>query len=207
MTQPNDRAAEVFDAAMTLIAERGYAGASLRELARRLDMSQPSLYHYFDTKDDLITKVIQTHTARTFVAGQTPRARPELNSLEALFQHVLDHVITSWERPAHVTFTRFLIAIHLHRPDLSTGLGDQFALLGLAGLRPDITRLAAEHSLSETSLEAGLRLAIDTMVGRFLQNHLLGVGTLTPYAPRDHADLITEIVLHGLTGRTTPPSL
>ena len=39
-----ERHREVLRVAMHLFAERGYAGASLRELARRLGMQQPSLY-------------------------------------------------------------------------------------------------------------------------------------------------------------------
>ena len=49
---------EVLRVAMRLIAERGYRGASLRELARRVGMQQPSLYHYFESKEDLVEQAI-----------------------------------------------------------------------------------------------------------------------------------------------------
>ena len=45
---------------MRLIAERGYRGASLRELARRVGMQQPSLYHYFESKEDLVEQIVVT---------------------------------------------------------------------------------------------------------------------------------------------------
>ena len=51
---------EVLRVAMRLIAERGYRGASLRELARRVGMQQPSLYHYFRSKEDLVEQILVT---------------------------------------------------------------------------------------------------------------------------------------------------
>lgn len=41
-------------AATRLFAERGYAGSSLRDLAREAGMSLSGLYHHFDSKDELL---------------------------------------------------------------------------------------------------------------------------------------------------------
>lgn len=40
----------ILDAAWALAREEGLAGISLRELAKRVDLRQPSLYSYFDSK-------------------------------------------------------------------------------------------------------------------------------------------------------------
>jgi len=45
--------ARILDAAWALAREEGLAGISLRELAKRVDLRQPSLYSYFDSKDAL----------------------------------------------------------------------------------------------------------------------------------------------------------
>ncbi|MFP3913766.1 MAG: TetR/AcrR family transcriptional regulator [Actinomycetota bacterium] len=44
---------QILEAAWDLAEERGVAGLSLRELARRVGMRAPSLYNYFGSKDDL----------------------------------------------------------------------------------------------------------------------------------------------------------
>jgi AcrR family transcriptional regulator len=46
------------DVACELIAEKGTAGLSLRAIARKMAMTAPALYHYFDSLDDLITALI-----------------------------------------------------------------------------------------------------------------------------------------------------
>ncbi len=53
------RREEVIEAALALIADRGIAGASLRKLAAELGMSQPSLYHYFPSKNALVAQIVQ----------------------------------------------------------------------------------------------------------------------------------------------------
>src|SRR4051812_6281249 len=58
------RREEVLDAGLSLISELGVAGASLRKLAARLGMSQPSLYHYFDSKDELVRQIIEHCASR-----------------------------------------------------------------------------------------------------------------------------------------------
>ncbi len=49
--------AAIFAAARALIVERGVAGLSLREVARRAGFSPASLYEYFSGKDDLVAAV------------------------------------------------------------------------------------------------------------------------------------------------------
>ena len=51
-----DREQQIVDEAMRFFAEVGFAGQT-RELAQRLGISQPLLYRYFPTKQDLIERV------------------------------------------------------------------------------------------------------------------------------------------------------
>jgi len=54
-----EHATEVFD-------EKGYEGASMRDLSRATGMSLAGLYHYFDSKEKLLY-LIQKHTFTTIV--------------------------------------------------------------------------------------------------------------------------------------------
>ena len=49
---------EIKVVARRLMAERGTAGLSLREIARVMEMTAPALYHYFPNRDALITALI-----------------------------------------------------------------------------------------------------------------------------------------------------
>jgi AcrR family transcriptional regulator len=55
-----DRRASIVRAAFEVIAERGYRGTSLAAVADRVGLTQQGLMHYFPTKEDLLTAVLET---------------------------------------------------------------------------------------------------------------------------------------------------
>lgn len=48
----------IIAAAMRCVAERGYSGASIREIARAAQMTSGSLYHYFPNKSELLKATV-----------------------------------------------------------------------------------------------------------------------------------------------------
>jgi AcrR family transcriptional regulator len=73
----------ILRAAATLIAERGYHGASMRDLARAVGLQMASLYHHFGSKQELLVAIMREAMAdlTTYVsdaieaAGSDPRGR------------------------------------------------------------------------------------------------------------------------------------
>jgi len=55
-----DRRESIIRAAFDVIAERGYRGTSLSAVAERVGLTQQGLMHYFPTKEDLLTAVLET---------------------------------------------------------------------------------------------------------------------------------------------------
>ena len=55
---PSDREQEIIDEAVQFFAEFGFNGRT-RDLAKRIVITQPLLYRYFPTKDDLIERVFK----------------------------------------------------------------------------------------------------------------------------------------------------
>ena len=55
---PAERERQIVDGAIRYFAEVGFEGQT-RELARRLGITQPLLFRYFPTKDDLIDRVYE----------------------------------------------------------------------------------------------------------------------------------------------------
>jgi AcrR family transcriptional regulator len=49
-----DRMSELLDAALVVFAEKGYSAASVQNIADSLNLLKGSLYHYIDSKEDLL---------------------------------------------------------------------------------------------------------------------------------------------------------
>ncbi|MFE2425281.1 TetR/AcrR family transcriptional regulator [Streptomyces sp. NPDC059373] len=54
-----ERREEILAAAMEVVAERGYQGASLSAVARRAGLTQQGLLHYFPSKEALLVGVLE----------------------------------------------------------------------------------------------------------------------------------------------------
>jgi AcrR family transcriptional regulator len=65
-TKFDRRLGEVLQHATTVFYEKGYEGASMRDLSRQSGMSLAGLYYYFENKEKLL-HMIQRHTFRTVI--------------------------------------------------------------------------------------------------------------------------------------------
>jgi AcrR family transcriptional regulator len=50
---------EILERALEVIAREGYRGASVKELADAVGLSQAGLLHYFDSKEELFTEILR----------------------------------------------------------------------------------------------------------------------------------------------------
>ena len=74
------------EAAMRLIAQKGLEGVTMRAVATEAGLSYGSLFHYFDSKEELLM-----HAVRTTIEKQTQRVdqlSTQFGGLEAL-EHLL----------------------------------------------------------------------------------------------------------------------
>lgn len=109
---PAVRKRQVLEAALELIAEQGYAGASLRKLAAKLGMQQPSLYHYFTSKQDLVEQLIATFAGDMF--AESGHGMPE--EIEDVPGWIRDTVLSLYRRPTHALFVRVVFSISRIEP-------------------------------------------------------------------------------------------
>lgn len=94
----------ILEAAVHVFAEKGYFGARMRDVAAAARVADGTLYLYFDSKEDLLTAVLEDH-ARAFVE----RARRDCTRLEDprhRLQAVLERHLASLEanRPLATVF-------------------------------------------------------------------------------------------------------
>ncbi|MGA6222063.1 TetR/AcrR family transcriptional regulator [Streptomyces umbrinus] len=71
------RRAEIIRAARDSFAERGYASASLRDIAERAGITYPGLLHHFRNKEELLTAVLAQRDTEEWERGNRQVDRPE----------------------------------------------------------------------------------------------------------------------------------
>src|SRR5258707_6293914 len=99
---PDDRRREFVAKATEFFSEEGFGGGT-RALARRLGVTQPLLYRYFPSKDDLIREVYRTVYLDPLETGWekllTDRTRPLRDRLLEFYRAYTDAIFTrKWLR-------------------------------------------------------------------------------------------------------------
>ena len=185
---------------MALVAERGLGAASLRELARRLSMSQPSLYHYFRSKDELVEQVIESYTGQLLRATITD-APQEALALRELLSLLLQRVLRAWKNPAHTTFIRFMFAVTMEKPEHGESLRRHLLDRAPALCFPWLAPLIAQGDV----LESDARMLVDLCVGalhmRLIKRRVLCAGTEEAGELEEFASFIADILTHGAQAR------
>lgn len=164
------RRQEILAAALELLAEEGYAGASLRKLAARLGIAQPSLYHYFATKEDLVEQVLATYGGRMFEAARFD-ALPD--RLEDFPRFIADTTVQVYERPAHALFVRVAISVSRTHPRFGTLMRRVFVEQAAWGIRQLMRRFVEAGEIEEDDALDLVRMVINAIGLRLLEDKVM----------------------------------
>lgn len=85
---PRRRDREVLEAATKVFYERGYSAASVQDVADELGILKGSIYHYIDTKEDLLFRLLQDVHEEVEAILSEVKAIPDLTPLERLSEYV-----------------------------------------------------------------------------------------------------------------------
>ena len=162
---------EILRTALSVIAREGYHGASVKELAEAVGLSQAGLLHYFDSKDELFVEILRTRD-EVDLAGHVQAV--EAADLDDLREGYLDIVRHNARVPGLVElFTRLAAdAADPEHPsraffeERSTALRDRWAgtiaeAQAAGRIRPGLDPALAARLLQAVSDGAQMQLLVE----------------------------------------------
>lgn len=188
----------VLRAAVEIFGRQGYRATSMLDIAAEVGLGKPTLYHYFSSKEELLTRLYRDvldeslRSARQIVAtAPTP--------LDALRQLVASRVVYTCKRQS------LLKVFFEEEAELPPALAE--SVLGRRREFEEIFRTAVTQHLDDT----GGRLPVSVAV---YVNACLGAANWVykwydPAGPRSPEQLgqdIADVVLRALPGGTAGPS-
>jgi len=90
-TRFDRRLGQILDHATEVFCEKGYEGASMRDLSRATGMSLAGLYHYFQSKERLLY-LIQKHTFTTILEELKARLKNITDPEQRIRIFILNHL-------------------------------------------------------------------------------------------------------------------
>ncbi|MEU9409907.1 helix-turn-helix domain-containing protein [Streptomyces sp. NPDC048281] len=136
------RRAEIVRAARDSFAERGYANASLRDIAERAGITHAGLLHHFRNKDELLAAVLADRDSEDWQQGvdevdSTERLGPYLAELIRHHQKTPElmrlwiELAAAASRPDHPAHAYFVDRYERSRDQFSDGFPDKGARFAL----------------------------------------------------------------------------
>lgn len=138
--------AQIIDGARRVFLSRGFAAASMGEIARAAKVSKGTLYVYFDNKEALF---------RALIAEQRRLAAERLTALEAgesdvetALARFAESLITALTEPDHIALVRMVVGVVEEFPDLGRALYNSGPAFGAAHLATYFEARQAEGLLA-----------------------------------------------------------
>ena len=202
---------KLLEVAEASFAQRGFAGASLREVARAAGLGKSSLFHHFATKAELYVAVLERVIARieAHVLPALARAGGELAQLDGAVDALIDALAE------HPTTARLLLRTLVEEDELAAapppGAADVEARI--QSLVARFAALLAAGAQSGELRPTSSRDAVQTLIGAAVYHFasgefgeaVLGGPLFSAEAVARRKREVNSILLHGLASPLRAP--
>lgn len=192
LTAANETVKRLLESALVLFSEKGYEGASIREIIERAGVTRPVLYYYFENKEHLFCRLVETWFARmtaemertlagvegcrerlmAFIAQSFDLARRSPSVIRLLFQVFLSPTLEHLELDRDALWEpRFSLVTAIMQEGIDSSVlnGEDSETLAMAfcGLMDYHVMAHVNHPEQELSEELGRRLVDLFLNGAF----------------------------------------
>jgi len=170
---------EIYENAIRLFAERGFAGTSLQDIADALGITRPALYYYVKSKDELLAKLAADVAGGSAAQIAEVAARPDLDAVGKLREIARLNALRVASQPE-----RFRLLIR-SEADLPPELSDAYDASRRAVLK-------AVTGVIEDGIRAGRFQPVDARVAALA---VIGMGNWVAWwfrPGRDNADAVAD---------------
>ncbi|MEV6960386.1 TetR/AcrR family transcriptional regulator [Streptomyces sp. NPDC051207] len=185
----------IYDAALALVAEIGYARTTIEGIAARAGVGKQTIYRWWPSKADVLLEAfldLGEQAARS--AGQEGTAVPDTGDLAADLKAVLRATVDELCDPAFEAPSRALAAEGV----VDEQLGREFVTKLLEpSLRLYADRLRAAQAAGQVRPDVDPRIALELFVSPLAQRWLQRTAPIS----YEYTDTLVDYALHGLAPR------
>ncbi|MBV8806689.1 MAG: TetR/AcrR family transcriptional regulator [Sinobacteraceae bacterium] len=151
---------EIIAAALEVFADKGFAAATVQEVARRADVAKSLIYAYFDTKEELFRAVVQKRLAPNLESVQAA-AQVFDGPFTELVPAILIGIANAMRSPSLPAIAKVVIGESRNFPDLARIWHDDLLAKTVAVLAEVIRRAQARQEVKP----GDARLYVFSIVG------------------------------------------
>lgn len=190
-----ERQAQILEAAAVEFSQKGYGRATTREIAARADLSEGTLYNYFNNKQDLLIGVV-----RTFADDVTQKiAAIEADNIEDMMTQLLTDRFSSgrerrlfmlflYEAPLNPDVQRYYVQEAIYR--IIDATEQRFRELIASGAMRSVDPATAAQAISATIMGFGALYE--------LGKHTRDKNDKEPFSAQAMGQAVTDLFFNGM---------
>jgi AcrR family transcriptional regulator len=194
-----DRREQIIDAAMRVWAQKGFARATNRDVAREAGITTGLIYYYFESKEALLKAALEERSPVQVVAQITP----EMLELppDVLFPLMFRRVLGIVEGEQFVGLIRVILPEVLHNPQLAPMMLS--FIQRVIGFMSNYLRAQANKGSVRTDFDVELvtQVMISSMMGFVMRRQILHDPSVLRYTHEEFAQTIVDTFLQGIRPR------
>ena len=191
-----DRREQIIDAAMRVFAQKGFARATNRDVAREAGITTGLIYYYFENKEALLKAALEAYSPVQILVQITPELleQPPESFLPLVITRVLDIV----ESEQFVSLIRVMLPEMLHGSDMSP-VALSFLARVIAFLSSYLqTQVARGNVRADIDPELVCQLLAGSAIGFVLRRQIMRDPSVLRYTRAEIAQTIAGTMLEGI---------
>jgi TetR/AcrR family transcriptional regulator, regulator of autoinduction and epiphytic fitness len=196
---PDERRANLFDAALAVFAELGYDRATLSDVVERIGVTKGCLYHHFQSKEQLFLALLRDRVA-SVVRADEEVLTAATGSREQTLRSLVERHWTHLQEPGQIELTTLAITELPKIPEAGRDVFDDVVARRRTMMREALEREnpAAHAQPVETELAATI---IPWMIlGVALGRHVCSGFESSTLSAEQVGEAVTNIILNGVGG-------
>jgi AcrR family transcriptional regulator len=195
---PEERRSAILGAALSTFADLGYSQATLNDVADRLGVTKGCLYHYFESKEQLLLELIQDRIGSAEVTGETLAVPGQ--SREQVLRGLIQRLWKHFQQPGQ---SEVAILAMTELPKVPEGGKLLFDAI-VAPYRETLRQLLEQghrcDDISDAEIERAARAIPLMIMGVALGSRVFRSVDPVQLSVDQVGNTVTEVLLHGLLG-------
>ena len=190
-----DRRSQIAEAALQVFAERGFANASNKDIARQAGITPGLIYHYFESREALLGEIIEKHSASRMMRALPP-GMMDLPA-DILLKSVALRILENVEDEKYLQIIRIVLTEIVHRPEIGRyGISD---IQDAARFIATILQAKKESGeLQVTDPEMTAQVFLSMLMGFVLRRQIFQDPSVLKYSHEQIADSVVTQLLESM---------
>jgi AcrR family transcriptional regulator len=193
-----DRRTQILREALLLFAEHGVEGASLRELARRVGISQPSLYHYFASKEALVEAIFSWQTAEVNKRREAALADARLKTPQRFLLWLGNEIVSRFTEPEALALQKLIHGEAIRGGETARTFARLHIAPMVAGTAAVFSRFMSEGKIRAVDPDHAARAFVTPIIMLVMHQKMMGAAAFDPVDMRAFVDSHVDMFLHGI---------